>query len=139
MQLDPNTEFGQRVKQRLATEHIIWLTTTGSEGTPQPRPVWFIWENETILVYSEPKAQKIKHVARQPKVALHFNSASDGGDIVVFTGEAQVVVDAPSPDKVAAYLEKYLDGIVGLGMTAEEFGRTYSAALRITPSQVRGF
>jgi PPOX class probable F420-dependent enzyme len=138
MQIDTGTEFGQRVLRRLQEDYIIWLTSVGSDGTPQPRPVWFIWEGESFLIYSEPSAQKLKHVARNPKVALHFNSDAEGGDIVVFIGEAQIVEHASPPDTVAMYLDKYRQGIADIGMSIPEFAQTFSAALRVTPSRVRG-
>src|SRR3954451_7916261 len=49
---DPATPFGERVAQRLREEVVIWLTTTGADGTPQPAPVWFLWEGETFLIYT---------------------------------------------------------------------------------------
>ncbi|WAX58089.1 hypothetical protein M6B22_04785 [Jatrophihabitans cynanchi] len=30
------TPFGDRVRERLADEQVIWLTTVGADGTPQP-------------------------------------------------------------------------------------------------------
>jgi PPOX class probable F420-dependent enzyme len=139
MQLDTSSEFGQRVQQRLKDEYVIWLTTTSSDGTPQPRPVWFIWEHESLLIYSEPGAQKVKHIGRNPKVAVHFNSDPQGENVVVFIGEAQIVENAPPPDKAPVYFDKYREGIAGLGMSPAEFGQTFSMALRVTPSRVRGF
>ena len=35
-------EFGQRAAERLRTEEVIWLTTVGNDGMPQPSPVWFL-------------------------------------------------------------------------------------------------
>jgi hypothetical protein len=40
---------------------------------------------------------------------------------------------------VRAYVEKYKDGIAALEMSPEEFSSEYSAAIKITPSQVRGW
>ncbi len=46
----PSTPFGARVAQRLREEHLIWLTTVGADGTPQPNPVWFLWDGASVLV-----------------------------------------------------------------------------------------
>ena len=35
---DPSTTFGKRVRERLAEEIVVWLTTVGADGTPQPNP-----------------------------------------------------------------------------------------------------
>ena len=71
--IDTTSEFGTRVAQRLQQEGIIWLTTVRGDGTPQPSPVWFLWDGETFLIYSQPGAPKVRNIARSPKVALHLN------------------------------------------------------------------
>ena len=42
---DPGTEFGARVARRLHEDAIAWLTLTDQAGTPQPAPVWFLWDD----------------------------------------------------------------------------------------------
>jgi hypothetical protein len=44
--LDLTTDFGKRAAERLAKEKVIWLTTVGVDGAPQPNPVWFVWESD---------------------------------------------------------------------------------------------
>ena len=51
-QPDFTTTVGRRCLERLRTEKAIWLTTVAPDGTPQPNPVWFTWDGETVLVYS---------------------------------------------------------------------------------------
>ena len=74
MEIDTSTEFGARVEQRLADERIIWLVTTDREGAPQPSPVWFIWDGESALMYSQPNTPKLRNIEANPRVSLHFNS-----------------------------------------------------------------
>ena len=77
------------------TETVAWLTTVGADGTPQPNPIWFIWDGaDTVVIYSVEKA-KPRHVAANPRVALHFNTAEDGDDVVIFTGSAMVDRNQP--------------------------------------------
>ena len=52
---DPSTPFGQRVQRRLRDEQVIWLTTVGADGTPQPNPVWFLVDGTTVVVYNRPE------------------------------------------------------------------------------------
>jgi PPOX class probable F420-dependent enzyme len=52
MHIDTSTPFGQRVVQRLREDVVIWLTTVRADGTPEPSPVWFLWDQETFLIYS---------------------------------------------------------------------------------------
>src|SRR4051794_10891046 len=106
MVIDTTTAFGERVARRLADETVIWLTTVGADGTPQPSPVWFIWDGSEILIYSQPDKPKLRNIAANPRVALNFNSTDSGGNVVVITGNARVDPDAPRADAVPAYLEK---------------------------------
>lgn len=137
--LDIPSKLRSQVRRRLREEYFVWLTTVGSDLSPQPRPVWFIWEKDSFLIYSQPHAHKVHHLRRHPRVALHFNSDATGdNDILVFIGNAAVDREAPPAHKVRAYLKKYREGIAGLNMTPEELAREYSVAIRVTPTSVRG-
>lgn len=140
MQIDTSTDFGKRAATRLREETVIWLTTVRRDGTPQPTPVWFLWDGgETVLIYSRPSQQKERNIARDPHVALHFNSDSGGGNIVVFTGEAAIVSDVPPARDNAAYVQKYDAAISRIGMNRESFADAYSQAIRVTLTALRGF
>lgn len=134
---EATTKFGAHVLQRLSDAQVIWLTTVGADGTPQPNPVWFLWENDSFLIYTQPISHKLRHITRSPKVSLNFDSVDEGGDIVVFTGEAKIE-ESVSPAAQAAYLEKYKESIVAINLTFETMLRTYSTIIRVTPKKVRG-
>lgn len=138
MKIDTTTEFGQRVTRRLQEELIIWMTTVDSQGLPQPRPVWFTWDDETMLIYSHPDAFKVSHIATNPQVALNFDSDGQGGDIVVFIGEAWVDENAPPPHQDPVYLSKYKDGMAGINMTPDQYASAFSLALRVKLLKLRG-
>lgn len=138
--IDLNSDFGRAVRQHLENEYVIWLTTVDSELTPQPRPVWFIWEDDSFLIFSQAKAHKVAHIKKHPKVALHFNTDESGDKhVMIFTGEASIDPNSSPAHKVQAYFEKYKDGIAGLDMTPEGFSDEYSVALRIRAAGIRGW
>jgi PPOX class probable F420-dependent enzyme len=139
MTIDPSTEFGARVQRRLQEEQIIWLVTVGADGTPQPSPVWFIWEDDSALIYSQPDTPKLRNIAARPQAALHFNSDEEGGDIIVLTGTAALDPQAPPVTEHPAYLAKYDAGITRIGMNRESFAQAYSAAFRVSVRRIRGF
>jgi PPOX class probable F420-dependent enzyme len=137
--IDTDTPFGQRAARRLREEKIAWLVTTSGDGTPQPVPVWFLWDRAaSFLLYSRPDTAKLRNIARRPRVALHLESNGEGGDIVVVLGDAAVTNDAPAND-VPDYLEKYAEFIARNSWTPESFAADYSVALRIEASKLRGF
>lgn len=138
--IDLSTKFGHAVKRHLKNEYVVWLTTVDATLTPQPRPVWFIWENDSFLIFSKPNAYKVKHIARHPMVSLHFNTDETGDKhVIVFTAEAVIDSNCPLAHTVRDYLKKYKSGIIDLKMTPEGFSDEYSTAIRIRPTEVRGW
>jgi PPOX class probable F420-dependent enzyme len=133
-----NSEFGKRAARRLAEEEIIWLTSTDTQGSPQPRPVWFYWNGESLLIFSRPSGHKVAQIQNNPHVALNFNCTNSGSDVVVMLGTAEIDT-APVPlEDLQAYLKKYEQGLVGINMTAAEFQKSYSVLIRIQLKQLRG-
>ncbi len=138
--IDLSTTFGQAVHQHLETQYSVWLTTVDSNLAPQPRPVWFIWQNDSVLIFSKPNARKVAHIEKNSKVALNFNTDETGDQhVIVITGEASFDMNCPPAHEVPAYLEKYKSGIIALDMTPEQFSQEYSRAIRIKPTNVRGW
>lgn len=138
--IDLSTEFGQKVKRHLEGEYFVWFTTVGADLSPQPRPVWFVWQEGSLLIFSRPDAHKVAHLKQRPNVALHFNTDERADeDVIVVLGRAEIDPHLPPAHEVPAYLQKYRTGIAGLGMTPAEFSKTYSVAIRVRPTKVRGW
>jgi PPOX class probable F420-dependent enzyme len=138
--MDLNSEFGHAVQQHLKDQYVIWLTTVDSHRIPQPRPVWFIWQDDAFLIFSQANAHKLAHIRENPNVSLNFNTDESGDKhMIVFMGEASIDLNCPPAHQVPAYFEKYKEGIAGLDMTPEGFSSEYSVAVRIHPAEVRGW
>jgi PPOX class probable F420-dependent enzyme len=135
---DPATAFGARVRQRLNGETVIWFSTIGSDGTPQPNPVWFLAEGDTLLIYNRADAHRLAHIARNPRVTLNLDSNGRGGDIVVLSGRAEVLPDQPPSHEVPAYLAKYAAAATQVSGSVEAFSAEYPVAVRVTVDRVRG-
>ena len=135
---DPKTPFGERVRHRLREDVVVWLTTVASDLTPQPNPVWFLWENDSLLIYNRPTARRLAHVRTRPRVSLNFDGNRRGGDIVVITGSAQVSENEPAPHENALYLAKYRAMMVRVSGSLEEFSRRYGVPLRVRELRARG-
>jgi PPOX class probable F420-dependent enzyme len=138
MRIDTGSEFGGRAAKRLKDETIYWLVTVAPDGTPQPSPVWALWDGERFLLYSQPDTPKLRNIASRPRVALHLDGDGRGGDVVIVTGDARILADGPAADRVPEYVSKYREGLRRIGMTAEAFARVYSVAVQITPTRLRG-
>jgi len=135
---DPSTTFGKRVRERLAEEIVLWLTTVGADGTPQPNPVWFLCEGEdTILVYNRTGANRINHVKARPRVLLNFDGNGQGGDIVVLTGAAELLEGFPLAHEHEPFAQKYAEETARVFESTEDFARKYPVAMRIRIGRVR--
>ena len=100
MVIDPSTEKGSKVTRWLQDDLVAWLVTVAADGTPVPTPVWFWWDGETLLVYSQPDKPKLRHIAANPRVALAL-ALDEVGDLrAVVTGVA--AVDDAAPARVRA-------------------------------------
>jgi PPOX class probable F420-dependent enzyme len=137
---DPAAPFGERVMRRLRNDRLIWFTTIDAKGTPQPTPVWFLWDEatSTFLIYSRADAKRLTHLQQNPRIALNFDGNGSGGDIIVITGEAHIRSDDPPADQLPAYVEKYSNFIATRYSTPTNFASIYSVALRVRPIVLRG-
>lgn len=140
-------ELTEQVRRHLTDDTLVWLTTVSPSGRPAPRLVWFMRIEDSsdssqdavqacarplrVLVYSQPGAAKLRHIAANDRVTLNFNSDVLGGDAVVLAGRAELALDAPSADAVPGLLTKYAELLDAIGMTAEQFTTTYSVPIRV--------
>ena len=136
---DPTTPFGQRVAMRLHEETVIWLTTVDSNGTPQPTPVGFWWDDEkqNILIYSQANAKRVAHLRANPRVSLNFDGDKQGGDILVLTGKVAFSDDPPAHQH-KPWLEKYSGSIKAAFGTPEHYAQRFAVPLRVQPLSIRG-
>ena len=125
------------VDRRFRSEIAIWLTTVSPEGQPQSTPVWFRWDGETFLLYSQPGRPKLTNIEANPKVSLHLVGDAKGEDIVTIEGTAAVDPSAPPGDQIPEYIDRYLSLIEGFGWTPASFAADYSVAVRVTPTRFR--
>lgn len=139
MSIDFSSGIGPAILRQLEQAQVAWLTTVGRSGTPQPNVVWFLWDGESILVYSQPAAARIPNIERNERVALNFNSDDSGSFVHVLTGNAYIDHTGPRADEIPAYVKKYGSGIESLGMTPASFSDDYSVLIRIVPDKIRGF
>lgn len=135
--IDFNSEIGRDARRLLESEYVIWLTTVSKDQTPQPRPVWFVWDQDAVLLFSRPAAAKVAHIRRNPRVALNFNSDHEANENVVVMIGTATLSESPAATAVAAYIEKYKQGMAELGMTPQSFAGQYSVAVRIPIQQLR--
>jgi PPOX class probable F420-dependent enzyme len=125
------------IQARLDEELIIWLTTVNAAGQPQTSPVWFLVEDESIVVYSLARTPRTRNIAANPRVALNLNSTASGGEVVIIEGRAEIVDAGQPADEDEAYVNKYEGAMDDLGMTAESFAADYPVRIHVMPTRLR--
>ena len=121
----------RKLESRLKKELVAWFVTADQQARPQAVPVWFLWEDDSFLIYSAPGIKE-RHVRENANVELHLNSDEVGDNVVRVTGTAKIVKSQPPAHKVPAYVRKYGGQIKGFGWTPEEFSRRYPHPIRVT-------
>ena len=135
--IDRTTPKGARADARLRTEVVAWLITVSPDGQPVPTPVWFWWDGDTILVFSQPDRPKLRHIAANPRVSFAMRTDELGDEITVISGTAAVDTASPSADRLPSYVQKYGALIERLGADARSFAAEYSVPVRITLTKLR--
>ncbi len=127
----------EKFNDLIEKSEFIWFTTVREDGMPQPTPVWFVRDGDSLVTYSMPNAYKVKNIRANSKVALSLAN-EDAGDYFVLQGEAVIDESIPAATQMSAYFQKYKDLITEIGYTPETYIQTWSLPIRVTPLHVRG-
>lgn len=119
---------------RLQQEEIIWFTTVSPASVPTPNPVWFVWEGDCIVVYSQPQSFRVRNIKLNPQVALTLQGVDGlGNHVVIINGTAQL---RPHNQSIPpAYWKKYERLLQD--MSPAEMTASYNVEIRVKPSRIR--
>ena len=129
----------QKALGKLASDQIGWLTTIRSSGRPHSVPVWFLWHDGQVLIFSEEKTQKVRNLRHSSDIVFSLESGRYGSDVAILDGTAVI-----SDQSVAAWLPaigeiygtKYAEGLLSLGMSLDAMAAQYNQAIVVTPTKV---
>ncbi len=84
---------GRLLRARL----IANLATLDPDGSPHVVGMWFLWEDERLLLPTNRRTRKAKNVARDPRVTVMIDDSRGGLDLrgVTLVGRAELV-DGPA-------------------------------------------
>ena len=135
MDHDVAARAASRIDRMLRTESVVWLSTVRPDGQPHLVPIWFSWDGETVLIASKPGARKVANLRRNPSVMLALGEPDDDFDVGMIEGIAELPSDPAAELLPASHLAKYRTQMAAIGLTPEEFLRTYSQVIRIRPTR----
>jgi PPOX class probable F420-dependent enzyme len=134
--LDPEKQKDAHVIERLNTELIAWLSTVRPDGRPHVVPVWFLWQDGSILIFSQPNNQKIRNLRANPSVMLGLETINHGDDVVMVEGTAEFLDGEDAPTTILpAYAQKYDALLRSMNWDADTMAKSYSQAIRVTPTR----
>ena len=90
------------VADRLAGARSYWLGTCDPDGSPHAVPVWGAVVSTELYLFSERRTAKARHVARNPSIVVHLESAED---VVIVHGLLQDFGSPQDHPKVMQALE----------------------------------
>jgi PPOX class probable F420-dependent enzyme len=136
--LDLSQPKHARIEGRLRGDISIWLCTVRPDGRPHAVIVWFLWDGESVLIFSKPNNQKLRNIENNPNVVLALDDTNGGSLPVAIEGTAELVQDRSVATTLPAYAEKYAEKLTQFSWTPESMAREYSEAIRITLTRIIG-
>ena len=126
-------------REHLVADIVGWLTTVAADGRVQSSPVSFLWDGETVFIYSQPETLKLRNIAAHPQVSFHLGTDDYGDHALVIEGTAEVDAAAPAWAANEAMVAKYREPLVHWNLDPAETSRDFSVAIRIHPKRVRAW
>ena len=81
------------VRQFLATQRNLVMSTVRADGSPQISPVWYRFDGQAFIISTTKATAKWRNVQRDPRVALCVDEP-DTGRMVVAYGRAELADEA---------------------------------------------
>jgi PPOX class probable F420-dependent enzyme len=110
--------------------------TVRPDGRPHAVVVWFLWDGESILIFSRPNNQKVRNLQHNSNVVLAKDNTHEGSDPITIEGIAALLKPGEVNTAQPGFVEKYGEHIKRIGYTLEEMAAEYSQPIRIIPTRV---
>ena len=123
----------------LTAGHLAHLVTTNADGTPQIAIVWVgIADGEIVSAHLDPAQQKLRNIAREPRVALSMETGGrneHGLDHYLVVNGTARVTEGGAPDLLQRLAHVYLGPDVRFPPMDDP---PPGVVVRITPTKVGG-
>lgn len=92
------------MEAQLGREQIIWLATSRADGRPHLVPMWFVWHDERIYLWTTAGSQKMTNLERNRRAAL---SLPDTTNVLIIEGVVNFPRGAVIDLAAREFLDKY--------------------------------
>lgn len=90
----------------LAAERTCRIATMSPSG-PHVTPLWFVWHDRSVWLYSLNRSQRWTDITRAPRVAVVVDTGDDYGELrgAELTGDAEIIGEVPRVGRPEPRLE----------------------------------
>jgi PPOX class probable F420-dependent enzyme len=85
-------ELNEVAAETIRLSNWAHLATVGADGSPDVVPVWPAWQDDSVWIFTNANSVKIRNLAANPNVAMHWQ-VDESGDGVEVWGTAAVHSD----------------------------------------------
>ncbi len=122
------------LQERLERDLIVWISSTRPDGRPHLVPVWFLWQDGELLMFSKPD-QKVRNLRANPAVMFALDNTDTGEDVALIEGVATLLPPGEVTPELITYAQKYAGKLSEMGWTPTHMAQSYTQAIRITPTR----
>lgn len=134
--LDLATVRDRNIDQRLRTDPVVWLSTVTADGKPHTLPIWFWWDGETLLMFSEPAAKKVRNLRHNPAVTVALETRDEGEEVAFFDGLAELLPEPARALMPDAYKQKYAHLFPRIDSDPDKMAAQFSQPIRVRLTRV---
>ena len=137
--LDMTDKRQAHIDARLRSDLMMWLSTVRPDGRAHIVPVWFLWQDDVLYIFSKPD-QKIRNLSQNKSAMVGVDDTKGGDDPIMLGGNVELLKHSDlTPGIQDAYAEKYLERMQASNWAMDWYVNEYSEVIRFTPTKVFAF
>ncbi|HSL32879.1 MAG TPA: pyridoxamine 5'-phosphate oxidase family protein [Candidatus Limnocylindrales bacterium] len=129
----------ESIARSLRRETVAWLSSVRPDGAPHVVPIWFVWDGESILVFSKPDAQKVRNLRADPRAMVAVGRPGADFDVELVEVTAEIVPESSPGLLPDGFVGKYASLARRAGIAMDRFAATYSQPIRLHPTRWLGW
>ena len=134
--LDMTDKRHARVDSRLRSDLMMWLSSVRPDGRAHLVPVWFLWQDEVIYIFSKPD-QKVRNLKQNTSAMVGIDDTKGGNDPMMLAGDVELMKHTDLPAGIQeAYAEKYAERLKESNWAMDWYVGEYSEVIKFTPNKV---
>jgi hypothetical protein len=108
---DDTTPLAQRSPEQLASflaeQRTCRVATVSKDGRPHVGALWFVWDGESLWLYSIVRSQRWTDLLRDPRVSVVIDDGVEYGELrgVELSGTVEFIGEAPRTGEPVPALE----------------------------------